>query len=290
MVYAIITFDVDNEDYYINLYSFIDNVYETMLYEPIPEYNDMKIIESTPFDYDIDVDGLVSNVIENAYFVEFDSNGGVGTMPKQLMLPGIIAPLHKNSFTRSGYVFEGWEFTNENGTITFIDKQNVSDLAASKETVILKACWSRTTDPSSVYTLTTKNGTISSSPKITYNAEIEYRNRTETSVDIRIKWKSTIGAKYYTVYGQNFKFSVGSANSSTVKVAAFNTWKNISSSSRSKTAESGWVTVQLNTPADTTLDLAIYYWQTNSNNLDMYKYDGTPCLKTTWKVTIPAYN
>ncbi len=144
-------------------------------------------------------------------------------------------------------------------------------------------------DPDVVHSITTKTGTLSSSPKITYSAQIEYRNRTANSVEIRVIWKSTIKAGYYNVYGQNFKFSAGSANSGTVKVAGFNTWKNESSSDRTSTGTSEWITIPLNTTNATSIDLQIYYWQTNSNGLDMYKYDGTPCVNSTWTINIPAY-
>ena len=106
-------------------------------------------------------------------------------------------------------------------------------------------------------------------------------------MDIKITWTTTISANAWTVYGQNFKFTVGSKSSGTVKVASFNTWKNSSSSSRSVTVESGWITVPVSSLDATTVSISIYYWQTNSNGTDMYKYDGTPAVNTTWTVEIP---
>ena len=101
-------------------------------------------------------------------------------------------------------------------------------------------------------------------------------------------WTASISAGSYDRYGQYFKFSVGSVSSGNVKVVSFDAWKNTSSSERSKTASSSWVTVPLSSADDTSIDLSVYYWQTNSKGTDMYKYDGTPCVKATWTVAIPA--
>lgn len=139
-----------------------------------------------------------------------------------------------------------------------------------------------------VYTLTTKTGTLSSSPKITYSAVIEYRNRTANSVEIRVSWTTTIAKYYYTRYGQMYNFTINSAKSSNVKVLSFDSWKNSSSSARSSTGTSEWMTVSLDTSSATTISMQIYYWQFNSNNLDMYKYDGTECVNKTWTLNIPA--
>ncbi|MBR2381084.1 MAG: hypothetical protein IKA84_01140 [Clostridia bacterium] len=139
-----------------------------------------------------------------------------------------------------------------------------------------------------VYTITTKTGTLSSSPKITYSAVIEYRNRTANSVEIRVRWTTTIAKYYYTRYGQMYNFTINSAKSSNVKVLSFDSWKSSSSSARSSTGTSEWMTVYLNTASATAISMQIYYWQFNSNNLDMYKYDGTECVNKTWTLNIPA--
>ncbi len=135
----------------------------------------------------------------------------------------------------------------------------------------------------------TKTGTISTAPKLTYSAVVEYQNRTATSVQLRVRWTTTIGASGYTVYGQNFKATVGNTDTGKVQVAAFNTWKNSSSSNRSSTGTSGWITVPLNTTNATTVSMSIYYWQTNSNGTDMHAYNGTDAVNTTWTINIPAY-
>ena len=144
--------------------------------------------------------------------------------------------------------------------------------------------------PTSV-SVTTKSGTVSSSPYITYSAKIEYRNRTATSVQIRVVWTATIKkGTSYTVYGQRFTASVGSVSTGVNEVIAAGTWKNPSSAAdRSNTKESEWITISLDTTNQTNINLSVYYYQVNYNDLDMYKYDGTSAVKTTWSITIPAY-
>ena len=135
----------------------------------------------------------------------------------------------------------------------------------------------------------TKTGTVSSSPKITYSAVIEYQNRTATSVQVRVKWTSTIAARSYTVYGQRFTVTAGATATAATQVAAFNDWKSSTSSDRSATGTSDWITIPLDTTNMTNVSLSVYYYQVNSLGTDMYKYDGTPCVKATWTVSIPAY-
>lgn len=136
---------------------------------------------------------------------------------------------------------------------------------------------------------TTASGRISSSPVINYSATIEYQNRTANSVQIRVSLASTIAAWNYTVYGQRFTASVGSVSTGVVQVNAAGTWKNSTGSDRTSSATSGWITVPLSTTGATSVNLSVYYYQVNYNNLDMNKYDGTAALNTTWAIPIPAY-
>lgn len=140
----------------------------------------------------------------------------------------------------------------------------------------------------------TRTGTASkyvsgSNPGITYSAVVEHRNRTANSVQLRVKWTSTIRAYSYTYYGQNFKATTNAANTGTVKVASFGTWGNSSSSARSASGTSDWINASVNTTNATSVSLSIYYWQTNSNGTDMAKYNGTDSVSETWQIFIPAY-
>lgn len=155
--------------------------------------------------------------------------------------------------------------------------------------------WDSTTAKTITFTYTpiaatnsTKTGTLCSSPKVTYSAKIEYRNRTATSVQIRIVWTSTIAAYNYDSYGQKFKTTIGSS-SATTTVNAFGTWSSSTSSARSSTGTSDWITVSLSTTNATTVSASIYYYQVNSNGTDMTKYYDAYGLSTTWTINVPAY-
>ncbi len=134
-----------------------------------------------------------------------------------------------------------------------------------------------------------KSGTVGKAPDINYSVKVEYRNRTATSVEIRVVWTSTIIAYNYTVYGQKFNATCNSVSTGAIQVAAFNAWKTATSSNRSSTGTSSWLTIPLSTTDATELDLTVYYYQTNSNNTDMTKHYGASGVNTTLKAYIPAY-
>lgn len=136
---------------------------------------------------------------------------------------------------------------------------------------------------------TSSSGTIASSPKLSYSVTVEYQNRTASSVQLCVSWTTTIGAYYYTVYGQNFTASASSVSTGAVTVAAFNSWASNASYARSSTGTSGWITVPLSTTGATSVPLSIYYYQTNSNGTDMSKNYGEESVNTTLNVSVPAY-
>lgn len=136
----------------------------------------------------------------------------------------------------------------------------------------------------------TKSQQWNSSPVQTFNATVEYQNRTADSVQIRIIWTNTIKSGY-TIYGQKFYGSCGGVSIPKTKVVSFNDWKNSSSSPRSKTGTSSWITIPLNTTAATTLSLSIKYHQYNSNDTDVSTLSSVNATKyeATWTINIPAY-
>lgn len=80
----------------------------------------------------------------NSYTVEFNSNGGTGTMQNQSFTYGVAKALRANTFTKEGYTFAGWSITadgsNINGSKIYADKEEISDLATSG-TITLYAQW-----------------------------------------------------------------------------------------------------------------------------------------------------
>lgn len=76
------------------------------------------------------------------YTVEFNANGGKGTMSNVVMTVGKPQNLPANAFTRSGYDFLGWSKDKNASTATYKDKQSVKDLAQSGS-VTLYAVWKK---------------------------------------------------------------------------------------------------------------------------------------------------
>lgn len=287
-VAAIVMYEIETGLLYINTHSYLDNMHSMLMY--YPDVNSLNNPSIGNLDLAIPEDKIV-DMIENSYYVKYDGNGATGAMTTTAHHMNEDEPISENEFKKTGYIFAGWEMTTADGERIIVeDGAVIKDYVKPLQIVTLKALWESdpTYDKDVVYTATTKTGTISTSPGLTYSAKIEYRNRTANSVEVRIAWTTTIRSGSYTRYGQNFNFSVGSAKSSNVRVVSFDTWKNQTSSSRSKTGTSAWVTVPLNTSAATTITMKIYYWQTNSNDYDMNKYDGTAAINTTWNIDIPA--
>ncbi|MBQ7323456.1 MAG: InlB B-repeat-containing protein [Clostridia bacterium] len=286
-VIAVASYEISTGYLYISTYSRLDNMHSMIMY--YADVNQLNNPSVEGLDFKIPEDEI-KDMIESSYYIKYDANGGTGTMATTIHGVDVEGRLPVNQFKKEGYLFAGWELTTADGVSVLLDGQSVKNIGKALETITLKALW--TEDPTYqkdvIYTLTTKTGSISSSPAMTYSAAIEYRNRTASSVEIRVKWTTTIKKGYYTRYGQNFNFTIGSQKSGNVKVLSFDSWKNYTSSARSSTGTSAWITVPMNTANATTLSMKVYYWQTNSNNLDMYKYDGTACVDTTWTLNIPA--
>jgi len=115
------------------------------------------------------VDG--SNVVlrakwtANKYKVQFNANGGSGSMDAQSFTYGKAKTLTTNSFTRTGYTFAGWN-TKADGTGTsYSDKQSVSNLTATQNgTVTLYAKWSLVYYALTASATGTGSGTVSLNP------------------------------------------------------------------------------------------------------------------------------
>lgn len=141
---------------------------------------------------------------------------------------------------------------------------------------------------------TTKSGNIYaySGSRLAYDVTIDYQNRTADSVQIRVTWTSSLvwlaGTGAYNSYGQSFRASVGSVGTGNVTLSNCGTWSGGSYGTRSVTNSSGWITIPLSTTDATTVDMNVYYFQTNYNGTDMTSY-GEANMSTTWSISLPAY-
>lgn len=158
--------DIDPHDALLNLYSdklqpgnytltVVDNITNQTFEVTIELYNDQQPpVEPQPVVYEI----------------AYNANGGVGTMPNQVVKKGEDVVLAKNTFTKEGYQFKGWA-TSANGAVKYTDGQTVTDLAFPQtRTVIttLYAVWEKLPEPP-----VTPNPPVEPQPPVTPNPPVE---------------------------------------------------------------------------------------------------------------------
>ena len=112
---------------------------------------------------------------------------------------------------------------------------------------------------------------------ISSTATAEYQNRTATTVQVRIKWTNTLTANTYYGYAQSFNVSIGDSSFVDYSICSASTWSSSSSSARTVTAYSGWVTVPVSA-TQTSVSACGSFWD-NGNHLGHW----------TGTVQIPTY-
>lgn len=78
------------------------------------------------------------------FTIHFDANGGSGKMKDQFVAGDAAATLTKNAFTRTGYIFSCWEYTDEYGSTHDLPNATPLDDLAPEEggqTLTLEAQW-----------------------------------------------------------------------------------------------------------------------------------------------------
>ena len=82
----------------------------------------------------------------NTYKVQYNANGGSGSMSTSSHTYDAAKALTANAFTRAGYTFLGWATSSSATSATYTDKQSVSNLTStSGATVNLYAVWKKDT-------------------------------------------------------------------------------------------------------------------------------------------------
>lgn len=103
----------------------------------------------------------------NGYTIAYNSNGGSGSVGNSSMTYDKAANLNSNSFTRTGYTFNGWNTKADGSGTAYADKASVKNLATGG-TVTLYVQWKANN-----YTVTfdANGGSVSStSQTATYNS------------------------------------------------------------------------------------------------------------------------
>lgn len=136
----------------------------------------------------------------NTYYVKFNANGGSGAMANQTFTYGAAQKaLTRNTFTRTGYIFNGWKTAVSSGT-SYTDGQSVSNLTTTANaTINLYAQWTPI-----IYTITLNNQSATSEGTATYYEKYAtgiYSNSTATTAITSITVPSKDGYRfggYYT--------------------------------------------------------------------------------------------
>ena len=89
---------------------------------------------------DVTVNGTFT---ANTYFVEFNANGGTGSMDKQSFVYDAAQRLTANAFTKDGFVFAGWNTASDGTGTAYDDKAEVINLTTGKVDVVLYAQWKK---------------------------------------------------------------------------------------------------------------------------------------------------
>jgi uncharacterized repeat protein (TIGR02543 family) len=75
------------------------------------------------------------------YTINFDSNGGKGTMKEQKVSEGQKVSLSKNTFKRDYYAFTGWNTKADGSGTAYGDEEQITDLVGVGESITLYAQW-----------------------------------------------------------------------------------------------------------------------------------------------------
>ena len=161
----------------------------------------------------------------NTYTIEFDANGGSGTMFSMTATYGVSTTLSSNAFTKTGYHFTGWSVVEpvENTTATYTNGESVSNLTSTNgATVTLYAVWSINTY-TIVYNANGGGGTMSSI-NVTYgeSASLTLNTFTRTGYHF-IGWSPLSSASAITYKDGASVKNLSSTNGATITLYAV--WK-----------------------------------------------------------------
>ena len=127
----------------------------------------------------------------NTYAVQFNANGGTGTMQNQSFTYDAAQKLTANAFSKTGYTFAGWA-TSSGGDAVYADEQSVSNLTnVNNGTVTLYAKWTLNTYTVKWFVngdeLTGAATTVAHGSKITTIPEVDLNTYCEGS-DVLAGW------------------------------------------------------------------------------------------------------
>ncbi len=149
---------------------------------------------------DTDSKSYTANWTANTYYVAFDGNGATsGSMANQTFTYDTALTLTSNSYTRSNYVFNGWNTAKDGSGTAYTDGQSVLNLTSTANaTVTLYAQWKSVEDAASALASSSSGeGDVSGSSF----CDLLARSTKQTKTSITLKWKKIKEADGYIIYG-----------------------------------------------------------------------------------------
>lgn len=135
-VFAIITYDINEDCFYLESYSIMDDMH-TMLMYYATEYDVESNCDSLAYDIPADE---INSYVNSVYYVKYNANGGDGSMLTSVHKVNEKDNLHSNKFTKNGFVFAGWGI-EPNGGAVYPDNAEIQDITSSDEIITLYAIW-----------------------------------------------------------------------------------------------------------------------------------------------------
>jgi len=125
-------------------------------------------------------DGYIKDISLNIespiteYYIEFDSNGGDGTMDIQTVSYNTKVNLNANTFTKENYRLLKWNTLSDGTGISYKDKEEIYNLATSeKQTIKLYAIWKEKQDVDIYYDVDEENKFVYIFENTLYNNYID---------------------------------------------------------------------------------------------------------------------
>lgn len=137
-VYGVIIYDANVGDYCVGTYSTLGDLSTTLMYYKQPSDKDDYPCDG--LDFDISKTEEIDGIVNSSYYVQYDANGGEGTMLRSVHKVGEKSALQPNKFSRVGYQFCGWGVTKDGGSL-YNDNAEVTDIAPKGTSITLYAIW-----------------------------------------------------------------------------------------------------------------------------------------------------
>lgn len=137
-IYVIITYDPAEDIYYMDLLSIAGEPTKKALYTLTgTDVYTVNIESCDPLSFDIPY----AQIPQMFYTVDYNANGGTGTMIQSVHEKDVSSKLLKNSFTKEGYTFGGWKLATDDNIAVYQDEHIIKGMANEGEKVTLFAHW-----------------------------------------------------------------------------------------------------------------------------------------------------